>query len=188
MSQNKYQVVLSQEQRESLQAKIASGQARARELTHAHILLKADRSGQGPGWKDEQIAEAFEVDRLTVLRVRQRFVHEGQRAALRPRAARASKPTRLDGEGEAHLIALACSPAPEGTEHGSLRRLSQRLVALGIVDEISHETVRQVLKKRHSNPGRSSNGVFPQRPMPLLSGTWRTSCKSTSAPTIPSDR
>lgn len=149
MSQNKYQVVLSQEQRESLQAKIASGQAGARELTHARILLKADHSLQGPAWKDGQIAQAFEVDRLTVLRVRQRFVKEGQRAALRPRPPSATRPRRLDGEGEAHLIALACSQAPEGTEHWSLRMLSQRLVALGVVSEISHETVRAVLKKRH---------------------------------------
>jgi len=149
MSQCKYQVVLSQEQRESLQAKIASGRVGARELTHARILLKADHSQGGPCWKDEQIAQAVEVDRLTVLRVRQRFVQAGQRAALRPRPASVTKPRRLDGEGEAHLIALACSQAPEGTEHWSLRLLSQRLIALGVVDQISHETVRQVLKKRH---------------------------------------
>jgi hypothetical protein len=162
MSQNKYPVLLSQEQREMLVHRLATGTAPTGDLTHAGILLKADQSQAQPRLTDQQIAQALEVSRATVLRVRQRFVQAGlpeeatqreQLEAVLRRAARVHRPRKLDGVGEAHVIAIACGPAPEGHSRWSLRLLADRLVQLGEVDHISPETVRQVLKKTRSSPG-----------------------------------
>ena len=116
--------------------------------THARILLKADEGESGPRLSDEAIAEALDVNRSTVERVRIRCVEEGFEAALRPRPSRQLHPRKLDGAQEAHLVALACSPAPKGRARWSLRLLADKVVELEIVDAISYETVRQVLKKR----------------------------------------
>jgi transposase len=108
------------------------------------------------GWvvrTDEQIAEAVEVNRSTVERVRMRCVEEGVEAALRPRPSRQLHPRKLDGVQEARLVTLACSPAPKGRGRWSLRLLADKLVELEIVDDISHETVRQTLKKTNSSLG-----------------------------------
>ena len=111
------------------------------------VLLKADASPQGPGWSDERIAEFVEVGLSTVHRVRQRFVEEGLAAAVARKKAEGRQYRKLNGEQEARLIALACSPAPEGHDRWTLRLLADRLVALGVVDAISHECVRRTLKK-----------------------------------------
>jgi transposase len=102
---------------------------------------------------DEAIAEALDVNRSTVERVRTRCVEEGFEAALRPRPSRQLHPRKLDGVQEAHLVTLACSPAPNGRARWSLRLLADKVVELEIVDAISHETVRQTLKKTSSNHG-----------------------------------
>ncbi len=161
MSQNKYPVVLSPEQRQTLLGRLAAGKAPTGEFTHVRILLKADQSQPGARWTDQQIASALEVSRATVLRVRQRFVQEGWMGqpaqavvkAVRRRPAVGHRPRKLDGAQEAHLIALACSGAPEGYDHWSLRLLADRLVQLEIVEHISPETVRHVLKKTNSSRG-----------------------------------
>ena len=149
----KYQVSLTADQRTQLQQLLAGGSAPARTLTHARILLKADEAEHGPAWTNAAIAQALEISELTVTRVRQRFVEGGLEAALHRKVQAKRKEPKLDGAQEAHLIALACSPAPEGRDRWSLRMLAGKLVALGHVDELSHETVRQVLKR-----GRSSRG------------------------------
>jgi transposase len=149
----KYIVTLTQEEREELQTMLSKGQAAARKLTHARILLKADAGEGGPAWDDEAIAEGLEVGRATVERVRKQFVEEGFEAALDRRKPRRQYQRKLDGDGEAHLIALACSQAPEGRSRWTLRLLADRMVRLEQVDHLSHETVRQVLKKTNLSLG-----------------------------------
>jgi transposase len=149
----RYRVKLAAEERTYLEHWLAGGKAAARTLTHARILLKVDEGVDGPSWTDEAIAEALEVNRSTIERVRQRCVEEGFEAALRPRPSRQLHPRKLDGAQEAHVVALACSPAPNGRDRWSLRLLADKLVELEIVDEISYETVRQTLKKTRSSRG-----------------------------------
>lgn len=149
-----HSIVLTAEQRRELEALIRAGQAPARKITHARILLKADCGPHGPRWSNRQIHEALEVGETTVRRVRHSFTQAGLEAALtrRPQPPRPAK-RKLDGEQEAHLIALLCSQAPEGYERWSLRLVANKLVELELVQSVSHETVRQVLKKTNSNPG-----------------------------------
>ena len=149
----KYIVTLTQEERRILQAMLSKGRAAARKLTHARILLKADAGEGGPAWNDDAIAEGLEVGRATVERVRKQFVEEGFEAALDRRKPRRQYQRKLDGDGEAHLIALACSQAPEGRIRWTLRLLAERMVQLEQVDHLSHETVRQVLKKTNLSLG-----------------------------------
>jgi len=148
-----YRVRLAPQERAYLAELLSKGKAAARTLTHARILLKADEGEAGPRLSDEAIAEALDVNRSTVERVRIRCVEEGLEAALRPRPSRQVHPRKLDGAQEAHLVAVACSPAPNGRARWSLRLLADKLVELQIVDAISYETVRQTLKKTTSSHG-----------------------------------
>lgn len=148
----KYPVILSETEREELKQLIAAGTAPARKLTHARILLKADQSPEGPGWVDEQIADAVETSQPTVSRVRKRYFEEGLEAALNRRPPKREYRRKLDGEQEARLIALACSEPPEGQARWSLRLLADKLVELEIVEEeVSYQTVRRTLKKTLSS-------------------------------------
>ena len=149
----KYVVKLSETERSQLKELISSGEASARQIRRAYILLKSDCRPDGPGWKYQAICDAYEVSSLTVYNVRKNYVEGGlKRAILRKKPNRKYK-RRLDGEGEAYLIALACSEPPDGYEHWSLRLLQDRLVRLEIVENISHETIRQTLKKTSSSLG-----------------------------------
>ena len=149
----KYIVTLTQPERQILQAMLSRGKAAARKLMHARILLKADASEGGPAWGDDDIAQGLEVGRATVERVRREFVEEGFDAALERRKPRRQYLRKLDGDGEAHLIALACSRAPEGRSRWTLRLLADRMVVLEQVDHLSYETVRGVLKKTNLSLG-----------------------------------
>ena len=144
----KYIVRLSGKERESLSTMVSSGKGPARMFTRARILLKADISEGGPGWPDDKIAEALDVTVQTIERVRKQLVEEGLEAVLRRRkyVQKVSR-KKIDGDAEAHLIALACSEAPEGYTRWSLRLLAGRMVELGYVESISHEAVRRALKK-----------------------------------------
>jgi transposase len=150
----KKSIMLTQEQRQRLQQLVSTGRAPARKLQHAHILLKCDESEQGPKWSDQQIQEAFEVGLATIWRVRQRFLQQGLNDALnrRPQPERPEK-RRLDGEQEAHLIALACGATAEGEGRWSLRLLASRMVQLGYVEQVSADSVRRTLKKMNSSLG-----------------------------------
>jgi transposase len=142
----KYIVRLTDEERSPLTELTRKGNAAAYKIRQAQILLKAD--ADGPAWADERIAESFAVSVNTVHGVRQRLVEQGLEAALnRKTQARPSRPPLLDGEGEARLIALRCSEPPAGHARWTLRLLADQAVALDIVEAISHETVRQTLKK-----------------------------------------
>lgn len=144
----KYRVTLTPEERAQLIDLVSKGKAAARTLPHARILLKTDEAEDGPAWTDAAICTALEVRLCTVMRVRERFVEDGFAAALRPRPSSYVQPRKLDGYLEAQLITLACSEAPEGRGRWTLRRLADRFVQLGYVEYVSHETVRQTLKKR----------------------------------------
>ena len=148
-------VKLASEEREYLRSLLSAGSERVRKLTHARVLLKADER-----WTDRSIHEALDVSMPTIARVRRRFAKEGLQAALNRRPPNREYERKLDGTAEAHLIALACSPPPEGRSHWSLRLLSERLVTLEQVEveSVSYETVRRVLKKTNSSRGVSSVG------------------------------
>jgi len=147
-----YVITLSLEERSSLEKLVSTGSTRAKRQTHGRILLKADTSAAGPGWSDEQICAALDVGGSTVERVRKRFVEEGMESLRsRPKTPRPSR-RRLDGEQEARLLALACSPPPQGRAHWTLRLLADQMVVLEHVESISHETVRRTLKKTRSSP------------------------------------
>ena len=150
----KYRVTLTPEERQALADLIAAGKAAARKLAHARIVLKADAAPGGPAWPDGRIAEAVEVSIDTVERVRQRFVEQSLEAALgRKKQDRPSRERKLDGRGEARLVALACSAPPAGRQAWTLHLLADKLVELRVVDTISYETVRQVLNKTRSSRG-----------------------------------
>ena len=150
----RYKVTLEVEERQHLHALIAAGQADARKLAHARILLKADAADGGPAWPDYRIADALEVSTATVERVRQRFVEQGLDAALdRKQRERPAREIKLDGRAEAQLIALACSAPPQGRATWPMKLLADKLVELEVVGSISDETVRLALKKTRSSPG-----------------------------------
>jgi len=144
----KYIVRLSGEERKSLKNLVSSGKGPARMFTRARILLKADVRQGSPGWPDERIAEALDVTVQTIERVRKQLVEEGLDAVLsRRKYIQKVSRKKLDGDAEAHLIALACSETPKGYARWSLRLLADRMVELGYIESISHEAVRRVLKK-----------------------------------------
>jgi transposase len=147
MPQKKYIVALSPEEREALESLTRTGKTSAYKLNHARILLKADVNQECGGWRDCDIRDALDISVSTIERVRQRCVEESLEAALSRQTPSRTKPRLLDGEQEAHLIALACAETPEGHGKWSVRLLADQLVELGYVESISHETVRQTLKK-----------------------------------------
>ncbi len=141
-----YVVRFTPGERRGLEAMVRKGRAAACRIRHANILMKADADGSA--WTDTRIAEAFGCHLRTVENVRKRFVLEGLDAALnRKKQSRPSVARKLDGEKEAKLVAVACSPPPEGRRRWTLRLIADRMVELDIVDSISHETVRQAMKK-----------------------------------------
>ena len=155
----KYVVQLSAQERERLEAMVRTGKTLAQIVTRARILLKADTSEAGEAWSDSAIAVALDTSVNNVARARQQLVEEGFEATLKrkynPNSAR---PRIFDGESEAKLIALACSPAPEGFARWSLRLLEEKVVELNIVDKASDNTIGRTLKKTFSNRIASSNG------------------------------
>ena len=150
----KYKVTLTSEERKQLRALVKAGPASAPKRVRARILLKADAAEGGPAWTDGRIAEAVEVSVATVERLRQRFVEQGLEAALaRKQQDRPSRERKLDGRAEARLVAVACSAPPEGRKEWTMKLLADRLVELEVVDSVSDETVRRVLKKTRSSRG-----------------------------------
>jgi transposase len=145
-------VKLAEAERHLLEEVVATGKGAARKLARARILLKADQGEEGPGWSDTRIAEALDVSRTTVERVRQQYAVAGLDGAL-TRKRPPPRQRKVDGTGEAHLIATACSAPPEGHKRWTLRLLAGKLVELEQVDAVSHETVRQILKKTRSSRG-----------------------------------
>ena len=149
----RYRVKLSAEERQELKTLVSRGRAAAYQQTHGRILLLSDEAHAEGAMKDEEIARVLQIGRATVERVRRRCVEEGIEAALERKRQLNRRPKRLDGQGEAHLIALACGEPPEGRAGWTLKLLADRLVECEIVESISTETVRQTLKKTNSSLG-----------------------------------
>jgi transposase len=144
-----YRVRLSEQQRIQLQTMIGNGSVTAHKLIHARILLLSDQGERGPGCTDEDVARGANVSERTVARVRQRFVEGGLDAAVdRKKQVAPSRRPKLSAEAEARLVSLAGGLPPAGRRHWTLRLLASQLIALNLVDSISHETVRQTLRRR----------------------------------------
>ena len=155
----KYVVRLSAEEREKLEAMVHAGKGSAQLLTRARILLKADVSEAGAGWSDSAIAAALDTSVANVARTRQQLVEEGFEATLRRKYnLNSARPRIFDGVAEAKLIALTCSPAPEGFARWSLRLLEEKVVELNIVDKASGNTIGRTLKKTRSSRTAIGNG------------------------------
>ncbi len=154
MGRERYLVRLGKEERDQLEQLIRGGRSPARKVTRARILLKADT-----GWGVSPIVKALDVSPGTVCRVKRRYLEGGLQRALEE-DPRPGQPAKLDERGEAHLIALACSQAPSGHDHWTMRLLANKVVELGLVPSMSHEGIRKRLKKTVSNRGRIRSGVF----------------------------
>lgn len=149
MPAKKYIVCLNNEERSQLNTLVKKGRVAAYKRQRAQILLKADSGEEGPGLKDDEVAQQLEVSRRTVERTRQRLVELGLEKALERTPRKRNKPRIFDGEKEAHLIALSCSEPPAGRNRWTLKLLAQKMVELEYMDAVCAESVRQVLKKRH---------------------------------------
>jgi hypothetical protein len=149
----KFLVTLSAAERADLTRLLRSGRHATRTLTHARVLLQTDVGPDGPAWTDAQIRGALGVSERTVARIRRVFVDEGLDAALHRRPRAVPKARKLDGRAEAHLIALQCSPPPEGRDRWTLALLTAHFVALGVSPPVSDETVRRTLKQTASSRG-----------------------------------
>ena len=153
MTAKKYRVKLTTGEQQELKALVSRGRASAYRQTHARILLLSDEAQGDRAMKDEEIARSLRIGCATVERVRRRCVEEGVEAALGRKEQLNRRQKKLDGQGEAHLVALACAEPPQGRVSWTLKLLADRLVECEIVESISPETVRQTLKKTNSSLG-----------------------------------
>ena len=158
MPKKKYHIRLSKVERLEVEAMVSKGKASAQRQSYARILLLADTDGPEGGWSDSEIARAVHTSIATIERVRRACVEHGLERALERKDPDRDYERKLDGKGEAKLIALSCGEPPAGAARWTLRLLAERLVELEVVEEISHETVRQTLKKMNSSRGRKSSG------------------------------
>jgi hypothetical protein len=171
---DKYRVTLTGEERADLEQVLSRGKAAARKLTHARILLLADDS-LGHERPDDDIVAALGTSRRTVSRVRHQLVTEGiDVALLRRRQPPRPDKIKIQGDVEQRLVQLACSDPPKGRCHWTLQLLADELVVLGLVKEVSTETVRQALKKTTLSRGSSNPGASHRTRMPSMSGAWKT--------------
>ncbi len=153
MPAKRYKVTLTKEERQDLTALVSKGNANARKITHARILLLADETQPGGAWQDAQIAAALAISRRTVERVRQSCVETGIEAALHHKRPRRTRDKVLDGAAEARLVQLACTQVPDGRERWTMQLLADKLIELEIVETVSAETVRTTLKKMNLSLG-----------------------------------
>ncbi len=154
----RYKVTLIKEEREQLQSVMGKGKHTSQQFRNACILINSDESPNGKKLSNEQIAQVLNINPKTVERIKQRFIEEGFDQCMDRKPYPKKGPLKTDGDFEAHLIALSCSEAPEGYARWSLRLLADKMVELKYADSISHEAVRQVLKKTKSNRGGSKVG------------------------------
>jgi len=153
-----YKVTLTKVERDELSQIMNKGKHTSQQFRNACILLNCDDGEYGQKMSNEQIAQVLQIAPKTVERLKQKFVIEGFEACLERKAYPDVKIKKVDGDVEAHLVALSCSTAPSGYAHWSLRLLADKMVELQYSEEISHETVRQVLKKTKLNRGESRGG------------------------------
>jgi transposase len=180
MSNKKNEIHLSTTQRAELNELVRNGQAPAKKITHARILLMSDQHHPDERWTDADISRALQTHINTIARIRKRFVQHGQAPALerKPRTAPA-RPAIFDGEKEAQLIAICCQQAPQGRAKWSLSLLVSELKQRGIVTEVCRETVRQTLKKTSFNLGATNVSASQRKTQHDSAHKWRTSSSFT---------
>ena len=178
-----YRVTLTPEEITQLDEILGKGKHSAQKRKRAQALLHAHR-----GWTDPQIVDAIGMRRSSVENLRQRFVEDGFETVLNGKPKRSRAPL-LDGRAEAHLVAVVCSSAkPEGRNRWTLRLLRDRLAADLELESLSHETVRQTLKKTNLSLGNAKSSAFRRRATPISPPTWRTSSIPTSVRKTPNGR
>lgn len=150
-------IELNEAERQEVEGFIRRGKANARTLTRAHVLLK-----DAEGWTIQRLAETFQVSPATVSNIRQRYRAGGINAVLTDKQ-QVKRRRALSGAAEAMLVAIACSPVPDGHDHWTVRMIRDQLVEMGVVDQLSHGTVHNVMKKMNLSPGNANNGVSPRR-------------------------
>lgn len=160
-------IKLTGDEQEHLFAIVHKGQHSARVITRARILSKLDK-----GHSHQEICLALEVSLPTVFKIRKRFTDGGLQAALSELPRPGSKP-KLDAKQTAMITAVACSKAPDGHDHWTLRMLGSKIVELGFASSYSHEGVRKLLKKMNSSPGKSRSGAS-RKSMKNSLPAWRT--------------
>ena len=150
-------IQLTEEERSEVEGFIRRGKANARTLTRAHMLLK-----DAEGWSIAQQAETFNVSQATVSNVRKRFREGGVNGVLRDKVQQKRR-RALSGAGEALLVAVACSPVPDGHDHWTVRMIQHKIVEMGVVDRVSRGTVHNVMKKMNLSPGSANSGASRKR-------------------------
>jgi len=169
MPKIKYRLSLTPEEREQLEGIAAKGKHSSQKVLNALILLNCDEDAPKPRrLREQDIADVLHVSAMKIHRVKQRFVDEGLEVALGGRKGQRAYERKADGEFEAHLVALSCSNPPPGHVRWSLRLLADKAVELKYVDSISYETVRRVLKKTNSSPGKRTGGSSRRRETAIL--------------------
>lgn len=149
-----YKVTLTKEERDQLKAVISKGRHSSLQYRNACILINCDEGSYGEKVPNEQIAQVLQINTKTVERLKERFVEEGFEACIDRKPYPQKKEIKADGDFEAHLVALSCSQTPEGYTRWSLRMLADKMIELKYVDNVSHETIRQVLKKTKLSHGK----------------------------------
>lgn len=170
--EKKYIVKLTMEERDELNKLLSNGNAAAKKHRIAKVLLKADLS-DGERYTDAEIVEEVDVSAKTVARIREKFVEGGLENVFKKKFTPRYSRRKLDGEGEAKLIAICCGEAPEGRSKWTLKLLAKRIVELEITESISEDTVGRTLKKTNLNLGRKKSGVFHPKRMPNLFAKWK---------------
>ena len=150
----KYKVTLTRKEREELLAITRGGSHSSKKVIHSLVLLNCDEGKYSEKVNNDEVARVLKIGPRTIDRIKKKFVEEGFEAALHNRPTSRVYDRKADGDVEAHLIALSCSKPPEGFSRLSLSLLAEKMVALEYVEEISYETVRRVLKKTNSSPGK----------------------------------
>ena len=153
-----YKVTLTAPERDQLKAIMSKGKHTSQQFRNACILINCDSGKFGQPFSNEQVAQMLQVTAKTVERLKQRFVEEGFEACIDRKPYPEVKEIKADGDFEAHLIALSCSKAPAGRSRWSLRLLADKMAELNFAQSVSHETVRQVLKKTKLTRGKSKGG------------------------------
>jgi hypothetical protein len=170
-----YIVKLTDEERATLNKLLSNGSVAAKRHEISRVLLCADASPGGLNYTDEEIKDEIDVSTATIARIRKKFVEGGVKQVFRKKYTPRYTRRKFDGEGEARLIALCCSPAPEGHARWTLQLLAEKAVELKIVDCVSDDTIHRTLKKMSLSLGRKKNGVYRQKRMQNLSARWKMS-------------
>jgi transposase len=159
----KYRVTLTNTERDELKQLIRKGKTAGYRIKHAQILLALDEIPKNNTWTDKKIAEAYQCCEKTVGEMRKRFVEQGLEAALERKKRELPPSVKIDGDAEAKIIALTCSKAPDGCARWTLRLLAERVIALGIMESVSHTAIADCLKKTKLSHGYRKPGASPSR-------------------------